>query len=103
MPKPAPAPLLPKPLVVKGHLVTMDERQPEIENGAMYVERDGKIVAVQAASKKAPDGFAKASSNVVETDGLVFPGLIDLHNHIAYNCLPLWSSPTREERWTSRN
>ena len=30
------------------------------------------------------------------------PGLIDLHNHLAYNTLPLWSAP-REQPYTSRH
>jgi 5-methylthioadenosine/S-adenosylhomocysteine deaminase len=24
---------------------------------------------------------------------LVIPGLVDLHNHLAYNTLPLWTEP----------
>lgn len=99
-PKPDPEPLLPKPLVVRGHLVTLDESQPELDKGAIYVDRDGIIQAVQESRKKAPAGFEDV--NTVETDGLVFPGLIDLHNHVAYNCLPLWSSPTRTEPWEHR-
>ena len=33
--------------------------------------------------------------NVVETGGVISPGLIDLHNHVAYNFLPLWKSGKR--------
>jgi 5-methylthioadenosine/S-adenosylhomocysteine deaminase len=28
---------------------------------------------------------------LVETGGTLFPGLIELHNHLSYNALPLWS------------
>jgi cytosine/adenosine deaminase-related metal-dependent hydrolase len=83
-------------------MVTL-HRPAEIPNGAMYVDRDGRIVAVQAADKTPPKDFVGVDVNVVKTDGYVFPGLIDLHNHIAYNCLPLWTSPTRTTPWTSRN
>lgn len=94
-------PLLPAPLVVRGHLVTFDEARPEVPDGALYVDRDGLIVAVAAASEAPPDGFAGA--NVVEAgDAVVYPGLIDLHNHIAYNCLALWIAPGRDEPWTQR-
>jgi hypothetical protein len=31
------------------------------------------------------------------------PGLIDLHNHVAYNCLPLWFSKTRPFAWGTRD
>ena len=89
-------PLLPAPLVVRGHLVTFDDRRPQIPDGALYVDRDGLIVAVSDAGDAPPPGFADA--NVVDArDAVVYPGLIDLHNHIAYNCLPLWASPTRKE------
>lgn len=93
-------PLLPAPLVVRGHLVTFDETRPQVPDGALYVDRDGLIVAVAAAGDAAPDGFARA--NVVETGAVVYPGLIDLHNHIAYNCLPLWIAPGRETPWKQR-
>lgn len=94
-------PLLPAPLIVRGHLVTFDDARPQIPDGVLYVDRDGLIVAVAAAGEPAPAGFEGA--NVVETDGAaVYPGLIDLHNHIAYNCLPLWIAPGREEPWTAR-
>lgn len=95
-----PGELLPRPLVVRGHLVTMDEDRPEIPDGAMYVDRDGIIKAIRKRSEKAPAGWESAS--VVETAGLVFPGLIDLHNHVAYNCLPLWSSKTQAFPWGTR-
>ncbi|HWI70736.1 MAG TPA: hypothetical protein VNT55_02190, partial [Baekduia sp.] len=101
-PPAGPAPLLPRPLIVHGHMVTFN-RPAEIPDGAMYVDRTGKIVAVQAADKAPPKAFVGVEVNVVRTGGLVFPGLIDLHNHIAYNCLPLWTSPTRTTPWTSRN
>ena len=97
----APGELLPRPLVVRGHLVTMDEDRPEVPDGAMYVDRDGVIVAIRRRSEQAPPGFE--SPSVVETSGLVFPGLIDLHNHVAYNCLPLWSSKTRPTPWLTRD
>jgi hypothetical protein len=29
----------------------------------------------------------------VETKGCIYPGLIDLHSHVVYNILPLWSPP----------
>lgn len=94
-------PLLPAPLVVRGHLVTFDAQRPEVPDGALYVDRDGLIVAVSAASDPAPSGFSGA--NVVDAgDALIYPGLIDLHNHIAYNCLPLWIAPGRSEPWTQR-
>lgn len=96
-------PLLPAPLVVRGHLVTFDPDRPEVPDGALYVDRDGLIVALGASGDPPPDGFSAGSVNVVDAgDAIVYPGLIDLHNHIAYNCLPLWIAPDRSQPWTQR-
>jgi len=95
-------PLLPAPLVVTGHLVTFDEARPEIVDGALYIDTDGLIVAVSdAVSDPPPPGFEHA--NRVQTGAVVYPGLIDLHNHIAYNCLSLWIAPGRSAPWTARD
>ena len=32
-------------------------------------------------------------------DAFVLPGFIDMHNHLAYNTLPLWAEPGRTEPW----
>jgi cytosine/adenosine deaminase-related metal-dependent hydrolase len=95
-----PAPLLDKPLVVTGHMVTFDPPGAEIADGALYIDRDGIIQAVQRRTDPAPSGFEQAAK--AETNGLVYPGLMDLHNHIAYNCLSLWIAPDRRTPWTSR-
>ena len=94
-------PLLPAPLVVTGHLVTFDEQRPEIPDGVLYIDADGRIVAVAAGSDPPPAGFEHA--NRVQTGAVVYPGLIDLHNHIAYNCLALWIAPGRSAPWTARD
>jgi cytosine/adenosine deaminase-related metal-dependent hydrolase len=99
----APPPLLPAPLVVLGHLVTFDEARPEVPRGALYVDRDGTIVAVAEASDPPPPGFEGANVVHASADAVVYPGLIDLHNHIAYNCLALWIAPDRNAPWTARD
>ncbi|MDX6677261.1 MAG: 5-methylthioadenosine/S-adenosylhomocysteine deaminase [Solirubrobacteraceae bacterium] len=96
-------PLLPAPLVVTGHLVTFDDERPRIPQGALYIDRDGVIVAVAAAADPPPAGFESASRVDTGADAVVYPGLIDLHNHIAYNCLPLWIAPSRMQPWTARD
>ena len=95
-----PEPLLGKPLIVTGHLVTFDPPGTEIPDGSLYIDRDGIIRAVQQRSASAPSGFDQAAR--IDAEGLIYPGLIDLHNHIAYNCLPLWIAPDRSTPWTSR-
>ena len=37
----------------------------------------------------------------MRVDGFIYPGLIDLHSHLAYNFLPLWSAP-RDEPYDNR-
>lgn len=54
------------------------------------VVQDEKIVSVLATKSQVPTGIP-----VVETGGIVSPGFMDLHNHVAYNFLPLWNSGKR--------
>jgi len=75
-------------LVLTGTVLTVDADRRVIDRGAVYVH-DGLIEAVQDASAPPPAGFERATR--VNTRGLITPGLIDLHNHLAYNTLPLWS------------
>jgi cytosine/adenosine deaminase-related metal-dependent hydrolase len=78
--------------VLHGHVVTMNDAFDEIAQGAVYVEGH-TIQAVQPASKPAPAGFEGAP--VVDTRGTIFPGLVELHNHLSYNALRLWNVPAK--------
>ena len=80
-----------------GRVVTMDETRRVINNGVVYINK-GKIIAVQSVDKKAPDGFQKSLS--VDTRGTIYPGLIELHNHLSYDVLPLWQVP---KKYTNRS
>jgi len=88
------------PLVLTGRVVTFDDAQPELDDGAVYIGADELIAAVQARTAPAPPGFDGARR--VRTGGVIYPGLVDIHGHIAYNGLPLWSPPGRTEPYTSR-
>ena len=74
-------------LVVRGLVLTVDDDRRVLADGAVYVN-DGRIEAVSDASAAPPAGYKGAPR--VRVDGVVAPGLIDLHNHLAYNTLPLW-------------
>lgn len=77
--------------VVTGRVVTMAE--PEvIERGAVYIE-GGSIAAVQDEDRPAPAGFADVPR--LATGDTIYPGLIELHNHLSYNAIPLWDVPER--------
>lgn len=63
-----------------------------IARGRVYTH-NGDIVAVQDAAAPAPAGFGNTA--VTDTGGTIYPGLIDLHNHLPYNVLPLWQVPKK--------
>jgi 5-methylthioadenosine/S-adenosylhomocysteine deaminase len=69
---------------LRGTLVTPDE---VIENGVLLV-RDG-VIEEAGANVAVPDGVA-----VTQTNGFIYPGLIDLHNHLTWNAHPRWSAGT---------
>ena len=82
---------------LEGRIVTMNHASDVIDDGVICVE-DGTIVAVQRRGKKLPEGFARTPSH--RTGDTIYPGLMDLHNHLAYNVLPMWSVP---KRYTNRD
>lgn len=65
---------------LNGTLVTPDRVIP---NGEILVSGE-KISAVGNRVNSPPD------SKKIETDSFIFPGLIDLHNHITWNIFPRW-------------
>ena len=69
----------------------MDAHSTVVMDGAMWIA-DAAIAAITKRGDPAPDGFDGVVP--LETGGTVFPGLIELHNHLAYNALPLWQVPT---------
>lgn len=79
-------------LALEGRIVTMDAGFKVIDRGRIYTQ-DGAIVAVQDATAPTPAGFSAVP--VVVTGGTIFPGMIDLHNHLPYNVLPLWQVPKK--------
>lgn len=87
-------------IALEGRVVTMDAAFRVIQRGRVFTENGG-IVAVQDAGAPAPQGFADVP--VVDTGGTIYPGLIDLHNHLPYNVLPLWQVPkkfTNRGQWS---
>ncbi len=87
-------------LALAGDLVTMDDGFNVVRGGRLFIEK-GSIVAVQAAGAPAPAGFETVP--VVDTGGTIYPGLIELHNHLSYNVLPLWQVPKKysnRDQWS---
>ena len=82
---------------VHGRVVTMDDGKHVVDHGAIYV-KGGTIAAVQKADDPPPAGFEDIK--VLDTKGTIYPGLIDLHDHLSYNALQLWDVP---KRYTNRD
>jgi cytosine/adenosine deaminase-related metal-dependent hydrolase len=77
-----------------GRVVPMTGSGAVLDNGVVYVQA-GAITAVQERSAPAPGGFDTIKP--LDTKGTIYPGLIDLHNHLSYNALQLWDVPKRFE------
>jgi 5-methylthioadenosine/S-adenosylhomocysteine deaminase len=68
------------PIAITGTLVTPQEIVP---NGTVLFQ-NGKILAAGAQVQLPP------GTSTVRTDGIIAPGLIDLHNHLTWNVFPRW-------------
>jgi cytosine/adenosine deaminase-related metal-dependent hydrolase len=92
-------PLTGPKLALTGQVVTMDDTFRTLARGTVYVDHGG-IVAVHEAAQPPPAGFE--ATQAVDVGGTIFPGLIELHNHLAYNALRLWHVPrlfTNRGQW----
>lgn len=90
---PAPEPARPEPpapaepgMILTGKVVTMNDAHDVLENARVWV-RNGQIEAVARAGEALP--AAAAQARLVETGGVIYPGLIDIHNHPEYAVFPL--------------
>jgi cytosine/adenosine deaminase-related metal-dependent hydrolase len=100
MPQPPIDPLAGPKFALSGRVVTMDPASTVIGRGVIYVEA-GRIVAVSPRGAAAPAGFEQAPR--VAVGGTIYPGLIELHNHLSYNILRLWDVPrpyTNRDQWS---
>ena len=85
--------------ILDGRVVTMNASFDVLGSGRVYVEA-GRIAAVLPASAPPPPGMEDAP--VIRTGDTIYPGLIELHNHLCYNILPLWQVPqayTNRDQW----
>ena len=75
---------------VHGRIVTMDDDHDIVESGTVWIEA-GVIRDVGADGEGPPEGFEGVP--VLRSGGTVFPGMIELHNHLPYDVLQMWSVP----------
>jgi cytosine/adenosine deaminase-related metal-dependent hydrolase len=78
--------------VLKGRVVTMNGGFDVLPDARLCIER-GVIAHVLTSGQPVPDPFRAAP--IVDSKGTIFPGLIELHNHLPYNALPPWVVPRR--------
>jgi cytosine/adenosine deaminase-related metal-dependent hydrolase len=77
-----------------GRIVTMNPQRAVHQHGTIYV--DGRaIVAVDDHAAPRPPGFENCIS--VDTSGTIYPGLIELHNHLSYDILAPWKVDRKYE------
>jgi len=84
-------------LVVAGNVAPMAQgATAPPKRGRVWIE-DDRIVDVTFGRRRVT-GFARATQLDVGDD-LVLPGFVDMHNHLAYDALPLWTEPGRTQPW----
>lgn len=77
-------------MLLSGKIVTMNDAG-EILAGARLWIRAGRIEAIFRAGEPLSAGAARAQA--IETGGVIYPGMIDLHNHPEYAIYPLMPIP----------
>src|SRR5918997_529617 len=89
----------PTKYALEGRVVTMDSSFTVFEQGTVYVEGN-RTASIVPTGEIPPPGFQDAP--VIGTRGTIYPGLIDLHNHLSYDALTLWQVPelfTNRDQW----
>jgi cytosine/adenosine deaminase-related metal-dependent hydrolase len=83
-------------LIQGATVVTMDDNHTVIPFGRVLV-RNGQIVAVWSGAKP-PQGVTVGNASVVQAgpQDLLFPGLINLHDHPAFDVLEPWLPPSSD-------
>lgn len=91
--------------ILRGQIVPMTDENDVIEDGYLLVQ-DGMIEAVW--EDLVPSNVDITDVPIIETDASIYPGLIDLHNHLHYNQAPLWDMDThlssdKQNQWGGYN
>jgi 5-methylthioadenosine/S-adenosylhomocysteine deaminase len=75
---------------IDGRIVTMNDDHEVLASATLWIE-GGVIQAVTPTGAARPPGFSQAP--VLRTGGTIYPGMIELHNHLPYNILRMWDVP----------
>ncbi|MBV9870350.1 MAG: amidohydrolase family protein [Frankiaceae bacterium] len=85
---------------ISGRIVTMDASRTVVDHGVLYIEGNS-ITTVSPVGAAPPPGFEDVAVSV--SRGTIFPGLIELHNHLPYDVLSLWQVPKKysnRDQWS---
>jgi len=85
-------------LVLRGTIVTMDQQHKVIEDGSVLVRND-RIIAVWQG-ETAPIGVPVGEAETIDfgPSALIFPGMINLHDHPTFDMLRLWPAPSSDKQ-----
>ncbi len=73
-------------IILQGRIVTMNDAGDVLPDARVWL-RDGKIEAIFKKGESLPPDAKKAV--LINTRGVIYPGMIDLHNHPEYAHYPL--------------
>jgi len=73
-------------IILRGKIVTMNSEDDWFE-GYLLIQNE----KIQKIWEGIPSEINLSDYNLIETDGIIFPGLINIHNHMYYSTLPLWN------------
>ncbi|MGB1264739.1 MAG: amidohydrolase family protein [Nereida ignava] len=74
-------------LILNGKVAMMNANATVLNDGYIFIQGN-RIVAVAPRLMPRPAGFDTIP--VTRTGGTIFPGLMEMHNHLPYNILPMW-------------
>ncbi|NET37276.1 MAG: amidohydrolase family protein [Cyanothece sp. SIO1E1] len=83
--------------ILEGRIVSMNANLDILERGRICV-KDSMIIAVLPLDAPLPAGFS--TEEIIRVGGTIYPGMIELHNHLPYNILPFWVSEQRYNNHT---
>ncbi|MDQ1730895.1 MAG: 5-methylthioadenosine/S-adenosylhomocysteine deaminase [Pseudonocardiales bacterium] len=85
---------------LRGRVVTMNAARTVLQDGIIYVSGN-TIVDVRPTTAARPRHFASVTPQ--HTHGTIYPGMIELHNHLPYGVLQLWKVPKKygnRDQWS---
>lgn len=88
-------------LEIQGHVVPLATDRPDATFRGRVRVTGTTIDRVLHRRFPAPAGFTEVDVG----DAFIYPGLVDMHSHLGYAPLPLWSEPSRadDRPWLNRN